>query len=113
MKFYATTQINSGGYYIKDLKLGVNETIIIQAKNEDEAFNVYQNIKEQYGEDAFDDYCNCCGSRWDDEFEEISPNKLMDFLSDSYCKSSSIILNNGEILNINKSKTNEKQLQHS
>lgn len=107
MKFYATNQMNSGGYYIKDDKLGVNESIIIQAKNEDEAFNVYQNIKEKYGEDAFDDYCNCCGVRWDDEFEEVSPNELIDFLSDSYRKALSIILNDGKILNINKSKTNE------
>lgn len=102
MKFYATNQMNSGGYYIKDDKLGVNESIIIQAKNEDEAFNVYQNIKEKYGEDAFDDYCNCCGVRWDDEFEEVSPNELIDFLSDSYRKALSIILNDGKILNINK-----------
>ena len=104
MKFYVTNQINSGGYYIKDLKLGVNQSVIIQAKNEDEAFNVYENIIKQYGEDAFYSYCECCGPRWDDEFEEINPNKLKDFLSDSYCEASSIIFNDGRILNINKHK---------
>tara|TARA_R100000278_G_C5411028_1_gene143086 strand:- start:3 stop:320 length:318 start_codon:yes stop_codon:yes gene_type:complete len=104
MKFYVTNQINSGGYYIKDLKLGVNQSVIIQAKNEDEAFNVYENIIKQYGEDAFYSYCECCGPRWDDEFEEVSPNEFTSILSNSYNKPLSIIFNDGRVLNIGKHK---------
>lgn len=71
MSFYTFYQNNVGGEYI------VNEDIacfvIVEAKNAEEAESKIRDITEDY-----DDYCDCCGSRWNlDVFENMANDEPM------------------------------------
>jgi hypothetical protein len=67
-KFYNFQQNNSGGYFVKDKDNGVNEEIIIEAKNAKEAWERLEKIGDKV--DGFFDYCGCCGERWSNWLED-------------------------------------------
>lgn len=103
-KFYLFTQNNSGGYFIRDNSLGVDANMFIEARNEDEAFIIYHSIEERYGEEEFNEYCNCCGSRWDLEVSDVY-NEIPDWKLSN--RSSSIILLSGKIIRIREDEKEE------
>lgn len=67
-KFYTFRQNNSGGYFHENEE--VAKYLIIQATSVDEA-----NRKMKYITRSWNDYCECCGTRWDDEIEGDGTDK--------------------------------------
>jgi len=61
-KFFTFNQNNSGGYFVTDDKAGICETVIIEAMDNDDAFNKLEKIGENVS--GFDSSCSCCGERW-------------------------------------------------
>lgn len=61
-KFWSFSQNNSGGYFVEDKQNGVNEEIIIEAKNAKDAWKRLEEIGSKV--DGFFNYCGCCGERW-------------------------------------------------
>lgn len=100
MKYYLFTQNNSGNFYIKDNEFGINENIIIEAKNESEAEDKFFNIAKKYGFEAFNDFCQCCGPRWDGEtYKSFNFFQLTNFINEKDKKGISIHNINGQIIN--------------
>jgi hypothetical protein len=62
-KFYTFDQNNSGGYFIKCAKTGISEFVIIEARDADHAQDIFDGIGSSI--DGFDNYCECCGPRWE------------------------------------------------
>ena len=58
-KFYTFRQNNSGGYFYENKE--VAKYLIIQTPSVDEA-----NRKMKYITRNWSDYCECCGTRWDE-----------------------------------------------
>jgi hypothetical protein len=82
MKFYTFHQSNPGGYLIKDDKL--DEYVIIQAKNADEANSIAQKIGIYFNGVRKKLDCSCCNDRWWPVSEKDgcdSPNVYGDSLS--------------------------------
>ena len=64
-KFYTVHQNNSGGYFMLDEAAGIGHYIIIEANNIDECLSRLKHITREFTE-----YCECCGERWMDYFDE-------------------------------------------
>ncbi|QDP55967.1 MAG: hypothetical protein Tp1102MES256162_32 [Prokaryotic dsDNA virus sp.] len=108
-KFYLFTQNNSEGYFIRDNGLGVDANMFIEARSEDEAFIIYHSIEESYGEADFNEYCDCCGWRWDKEVSDIYDDIPDWKLSD---RSSSIIMLSGKIIRIREDEKEESLMTY-
>ena len=67
-KFWNFSQNNSGGYFVEDKENGVNEEVIVEAKNAKEAWERLEKIGSKV--DGFFDYCGCCGERWSDWLDD-------------------------------------------
>lgn len=78
-KFYSFGQNNSGGYHI--VNQDVSQTVIVEAFNAKEAEDKAKHITQDY-----DEYCSCCGERWDTEVDyeegDIVPSIYGEALSD-------------------------------
>jgi hypothetical protein len=62
--FYTFNQNNSGGSFIRNSERGIDEKVIIEATNADEANNKALQIGIYFnGVDSGAD-CPCCGDRW-------------------------------------------------
>ena len=66
--FLTFEQNNSGGYYLEDDKYGIGCYIIIEADSIEEGRKIFEDIADNYDESQnkhyFDEYCECCGERW-------------------------------------------------
>jgi hypothetical protein len=101
MRYFLFKQNNSGNFYIKDKDFGINENIIIEAKNEDKADDIFFNIAKKYGYEKFNYSCECCGPRWDGEVEaSFDFIELINFINERNRFKISIHTNSGEIINI-------------
>ena len=83
MKFYTFHQSNPGGYFIKNEK--IDEYVIIQAKNADEANSKAQEIGVYFNCVRKKLDCSCCNDRWypvSENSGEDSPNIYGDSLSE-------------------------------
>jgi len=101
MKYYLFKQNNSGNFYIKDKDFGIDENIIIEAENENEAEDLFFNIAKKYGYKKFNDFCKCCGPRWDGEIDRsFNFIELFDFINEDNRFSISVHTNKGEIINV-------------
>lgn len=94
MKWWATSQVNSGGYYIENQV--VKQIICVQANTEEEAIDKLDTITENFSE-----YCECCGDRWEyhypvwlesAEFPDYMGRSLFDEPRDSYDKNKTYVL---------------------
>jgi len=97
-KFYLFRQNNSGGYFLRDKKLGVDANMLIEATSEVGAEDIFQRIEDSYGMEAFREYCDCCGDRWysyesSEVFDDIPTWALED-------RSTSIIMLSGKVITI-------------
>lgn len=97
-KFYLFRQNNSGGYFIRDRKLGVDANMLIEASSEVDAEDIFAKIEDEYGMEAFREYCDCCGERWysyesSEIFDDIPTWALED-------RSTSIIMLSGKVITI-------------
>lgn len=63
-KFYTFTQNNSGGSFKIDKEQGINEIVIIEAKNAEEANKRAEDIGLYFDGCEKDLDCSCCGDRW-------------------------------------------------
>lgn len=100
MKYYLFKQNNSGNFYIKDKDFGINENIIIEAENEIEADDIFFNIAKKYGYKKFNDFCQCCGPRWDGEIDRVfNFIQLTNFIIENDRKAIAIHTKSGEIIN--------------
>ena len=64
-KFYTSSQNNSGGYFMLNEAAGIGHYVIIEANSPQQAKNRLAEITE-----GFTEYCECCGERWMDYFDE-------------------------------------------
>jgi len=97
-KFYLFRQNNSGGYFLRDRKLGVDANMLIEANSEVDAEDIFAKIEDEYGEYSFNESCDCCGDRWyshepDEVFDDIPTWALED-------RSTSIIMLSGKVITI-------------
>lgn len=68
--FFRYSQNNSGGYYIaEDSVAGVGRVIVVEAENAAQSNERFESIRQAYGEDSFDAYCECCGYRWYNQYD--------------------------------------------
>lgn len=67
-KFYTFNQNNSGGYFVKDDKFGVCETVIVEAISPTDAWDRLEKIGDNVS--GFMDFCSCCGERWSNWMDE-------------------------------------------
>lgn len=79
-KLFKYDQNNSGGVTIRDANLGIDEIIIVEAKDAESASLILDKIEKSYddknGIGSFRDYCECCGYRWYEPKEiKALPNK--------------------------------------
>ena len=103
MKYYLFKQNNSGNFYIKDNDFGINENIIIEAENENEADSIFFNIAKKYGYEKFNDFCKCCGPRWDGEIDRFfNFIQLINFINENNRTKIAVHLKSGEIINTKK-----------
>lgn len=64
-KFYTSPQSNSGGHFMLNEAAGIGHYVIIEANSPQQAENRLAEITE-----GFTGYCECCGERWMDYFDE-------------------------------------------
>lgn len=101
MKYFLFKQNNSGNFYIKDKDFGINENIIIEAEDENSADDKFFNIAKKYGYKKFNDFCQCCGPRWDGEIDRsFNFIQLLNFITEINRFRISIHTKSGEIINI-------------
>ena len=81
MKFYTFPQNNAGGEWDKIL----GYTVIIEAETPEKANEKAEEIGIYFDGVDNDIDCECCGDRWcrvEDEYDEIDPEKLKDFVEE-------------------------------
>lgn len=77
MRFYSFRQNNSGGFFNVDLEDGLNETVIIEAENRDDAFDRAYEIGLYFDGVKAGRDCECCGDRWDRYCDEIETEDMI------------------------------------
>jgi len=68
--FYTYRQNNSGGSFHTDLKSGITNYVIIEAKSADDADDRAESIGLYFDGCEKDMDCDCCGDRWYRTYED-------------------------------------------
>ncbi len=64
-KFYHARQNNVHGEFIIDSARGLGQNIVVEAKSVKQANTIFRQITA-----GFNDYCSCCGSRFETIFDK-------------------------------------------
>ncbi len=78
-KFYEYLQNNSGGSFDFDENAGITHSVIVEAKNKDEASARAQDIGIYFDGVSRGRDCDCCGDRWYEPWNDEGKDEPMHY----------------------------------
>lgn len=87
-KFFHINQNNSGGYFIENHEKGISEDVIIEAQDNDQAWEILSKVGDTV--DGFWTSCSCCGDRWSSPWSDDGKDEPMIYGKSVYQKEESM-----------------------